>query len=311
MNRNQLQEKLLEETKYSKWYLSIIENAQKDNRVKLNKLNEDYIYYENHHILPESIFKEYKILKEHKWNSVLLTAKEHFIAHLCIWKHYKSLKYVYGERKMSRAIFGMNNRGKYNSKIYVHLKLNLTVSKETSLRLSEANRRRKGKINWSDEARENARQGQLGRKHSDENNRKKSESHKGKVKTKEHCENISKGLKGRKVPQEQVQRATKTRLARLDIPDKNGITPRQKKSKSMTGKILKIIEVYDDKGNLRFKSDATFGIFCEKYNLPQSLIRKSFANNSIINITNRNSKKGLYNEFDGWWAIEIQKDSIC
>ncbi len=132
MNRNQLQEKLLpkghhKETKYLKWYLDIIENANSEDRKKLNKLNEDYIYYENHHILPKTkgLFAEFKNLKEFPWNGVLLTAREHFIVHLCIWKHYKKLKYTYGEIKMSYAIRALSNLGKYNSKHYEHFKLNL------------------------------------------------------------------------------------------------------------------------------------------------------------------------------------------
>ncbi len=135
MNRTQLQEKLLplehhKETKYLKWYLNIIEDANSQNRNKLNKLNEYYIYYENHHILPRSLFEEYIDVTEHPWNSVLLTAKEHFIIHLCLWKHYKSLEYIRGEIRMSYAIRSMNSMGEYNSKHYEHFKLNLTVSEE-------------------------------------------------------------------------------------------------------------------------------------------------------------------------------------
>ena len=82
-------------------------------------------------ILPESMFEEYSDLKEHKWNGVLLNAKEHFICHLCIWKHYKSLKYTNGEIKMSRAMNALNGMGIYKSKHYEHLKLNLSHSDET------------------------------------------------------------------------------------------------------------------------------------------------------------------------------------
>ena len=42
MNKTQIQEKLLQSTKYSRWYLNIIENANNQNRVKLKKINEDY-----------------------------------------------------------------------------------------------------------------------------------------------------------------------------------------------------------------------------------------------------------------------------
>ena len=94
MNKTQLQKQLKRETKYSRWYLTIIENARNSNRSKLKKMNESYIYYENHHILPRSIFKEYSNLKEYKWNAVLLTAKEHFICHRLIQKHYSKIGYI-------------------------------------------------------------------------------------------------------------------------------------------------------------------------------------------------------------------------
>ena len=46
------------------------------------------IYTENHHICPKAkdMFPEYKNLKEFKWNSIILTAREHFIAHWMLWK---------------------------------------------------------------------------------------------------------------------------------------------------------------------------------------------------------------------------------
>ena len=38
MTRTELQEKLIKETKYSKWYLNIIENAKSQNVKKLGEL---------------------------------------------------------------------------------------------------------------------------------------------------------------------------------------------------------------------------------------------------------------------------------
>ena len=76
--------------KYSNWYYSIIENAQSKSRKRGND------YYENHHILPKSIFPEFT---NENWNKVLLTAKEHFICHHLLTKFTKNnLK-----RKMDNA----------------------------------------------------------------------------------------------------------------------------------------------------------------------------------------------------------------
>jgi len=59
-------------------YFSLIESALSENRTRKRKTDPNYIYYECHHILPRSLFPE---LIEAKDNKVLLTAREHFIAH--------------------------------------------------------------------------------------------------------------------------------------------------------------------------------------------------------------------------------------
>lgn len=64
--------------KYSNWYYSIIENAKSQVRSKGQGT-----YYENHHILPKSIFPEFS---KEKWNMVLLTAKEHYTVHHLLTK---------------------------------------------------------------------------------------------------------------------------------------------------------------------------------------------------------------------------------
>lgn len=47
-------------------------------------------YFETHHILPKSkeLFSEYKDLRKHKWNAIKLTARQHIIAHIILWKVY-------------------------------------------------------------------------------------------------------------------------------------------------------------------------------------------------------------------------------
>ena len=62
-------------SKYSKWYMNIVENACSKNRNKQNS------YFENHHIFPKCMGGNNK-----KSNLVLLTAKEHFICHLLLVK---------------------------------------------------------------------------------------------------------------------------------------------------------------------------------------------------------------------------------
>jgi len=128
---------LIPETKYSKLYINIILKAQNENRVKLKKEKIGYLYFENHHILPKSIFPEFKNLKEYSWNSVLLTAKEHYICHMLIWKHYKKTNNIFAEKKMGYALRALNNNGLYNSKQYSNLKMNLSHTEETKNKIRE------------------------------------------------------------------------------------------------------------------------------------------------------------------------------
>ena len=65
------------DNKYKKWYFGIIEEAKSQNRKKLKRTDPGYVYYESHHIIPDSMGGT---------EEVLLTAKEHFICHLLLPK---------------------------------------------------------------------------------------------------------------------------------------------------------------------------------------------------------------------------------
>lgn len=96
---------MFKENKYTKWYYSIINNAKKQIRKKKNG-----VYYESHHIIPESMGGIEK---------VLLTAKEHFICHLLLPKMLEGTN----KHKMINALIRMmysKSKGqyRYNSKSY-------------------------------------------------------------------------------------------------------------------------------------------------------------------------------------------------
>lgn len=72
---------------YQKVYDNIITRAQSEHRKKLAyNLHKDYVYYENHHIIPRCIGGLDTIE-----NLVLLTAKEHFLCH-------KLLTYIFPKK---------------------------------------------------------------------------------------------------------------------------------------------------------------------------------------------------------------------
>lgn len=66
------------------------------------------VYTEKHHICPKAkdLFPEYKSFRECPWNKVILTARQHFIAHWMLWKAYggsqtQAFWLMYGKSKDS------------------------------------------------------------------------------------------------------------------------------------------------------------------------------------------------------------------
>ncbi len=107
------------DNKYTHIYNSIIKKAKLENRRKSKKE-----YFEEHHILPKSIFPEYSNLRKFKHNAVLLTAKEHFICHLLLTKMiHPSIE----RNKLLLAFEYMNNiKGrKINSLLYSKIRTEL------------------------------------------------------------------------------------------------------------------------------------------------------------------------------------------
>lgn len=87
---------------YRKVYMAVIAKAMKEHRQKLSRDTENYVYYEEHHILPKSLFPAWK---NRKSNLVLLTAREHFFCH--------QLLKIYSSYSMACALFYMCNGNEY------------------------------------------------------------------------------------------------------------------------------------------------------------------------------------------------------
>lgn len=108
---------MFNETKYTKWYHNIINNAQ----LKSNHIG----YHEKHHIIPKCLGGD-----NSPQNLVLLTAKEHFIVHLLLIKMVEnSLKYklVYAAWQLGRSLRLKKER--ITSNQYTYLKEELSISK--------------------------------------------------------------------------------------------------------------------------------------------------------------------------------------
>ena len=101
-------------------------NRKKEKRLlKDGSLNPNYVYYEIHHILPKSIGGS-----NEKYNLVLLTAREHYLAHYLLYKIYLNYNNSL-TNKMSLAFHlmsmynGSSDRKYKNSRLYEKTKVNL------------------------------------------------------------------------------------------------------------------------------------------------------------------------------------------
>ncbi len=67
-------------------------------RQQLQRAKGQGVYFERHHIVPRWLGG-----KDTKDNLVLFTAKEHFIAHLLLWKHYRDRSSALAFHKMTKS----------------------------------------------------------------------------------------------------------------------------------------------------------------------------------------------------------------
>jgi hypothetical protein len=196
---------------HQKVYDSIIEKARKENRKRLRKNQENYIYYENHHIIPKCLGGN-----DEKENKVLLTAREHFICH-------KLLIYIYpNNRKIGLAVFRMafNKKGKHNisSRDYAYAKKlnskyiwNRGLTKETNEIIKKQGKNRSKKFKEGEIDTSN-----FGIK-TIEGLKKISETHKGKPKSFEHRKKLSEANEGKTLSKETRDKMS---TSRKGVPQK-------------------------------------------------------------------------------------------
>ena len=175
--------------KYTKWYFSIISNAQQ-------RTPSGYI--ERHHIIPKSLGGN-----NSKSNLVKLSAREHFICHWLLTKMVDNIKQKYQMwNAFSCMLYRKNDhqkRYKITSKIFENIKKEGTTIK--SILFSGENNPMHGVRGhlhpsfgkkWSDEMRANSSNAHKGQTRSYESRKKQSEKMTGRKQSLEH---ISKRIK--------------------------------------------------------------------------------------------------------------------
>lgn len=170
--------------KYTKWYYSIINNAQ--NR----EIND---YKESHHIIPKSLGGDNSIE-----NLVNLSAREHFICHWLLTKMVNNEKHRYQMwNAFSCMLYRENNkqeRYKVTGRIFENIKKE--DAKIKSIKFSGIGNLMYGKKGEDHPA--------YGKHWSDEHRKNASLSHKGVVRTLESREKQSQKMKGRKQSLEHI-----------------------------------------------------------------------------------------------------------
>lgn len=120
---------------YLNLYKKIIKRAKKENRIKMKKTDNNFIYYENHHIIPKCLCKN-KLWSNFSYNKVLLTAKEHFICHLLLTKIYPSSEILWAFRRME---YNPKNGERIYSKMFDIYRGKYKHNEETKKLLSNIN----------------------------------------------------------------------------------------------------------------------------------------------------------------------------
>lgn len=184
-------------TWHSRTYEALVKGAQDKDRKKGEE------YYESHHIIPSSLGGS-----NSKENRVLLTAREHYIAHLLLTKMFA------GEAKMKMCLalnyLSKGNHGKIRSRSY-ELVRKLCANSQKGRKRKPVSDETKRKIS---EAKRGKKRGPL----SEEWKKALSESKKGRTLSEEHIKKISKPKKPETV--EKMKLAAKLREEKKRL--KNG-----------------------------------------------------------------------------------------
>jgi len=173
----------------------------KEERIQKRKLGE---YFEAHHIIPKSMGGEGSIKKishlSHP-NVVLLTAREHYVAHLLLWVIYKT-------REMAFAFRSMCITDRYGKRGY-----------KVSSRMYEDLRTHISKVGVSDEVKERLRKHNTGKKMSEEAKEKIRQARLGKKLSPEAKEKLRIYRTGRKMPPEAIEKTRQANLGRKRSPE--------------------------------------------------------------------------------------------
>ena len=196
----------------------------KGDRIKLKKMGE---YFEGHHIIPKSMGGEGRAKQLKHPNLVLLTGREHYIAHALLFLVYRNREMTAAFRLM--CIANKKKNYKPSARMYEFLRVELKllgVSDKTRQKIGQATLGRK----HSTEAKEKIRQFQLGRKDrksvkcSPETKEKLRQINLGRKHSPEAKEKLRQVNLGKKLSPESIKKREETRKRNrlLKLAQRNG-----------------------------------------------------------------------------------------
>lgn len=200
---------------YLKIYNKLIDNRKELKRDKKTKL------YETHHILPVSLGGS-----NEKNNLVLLTPKEHFIAHLLLYKIHSGKN----KAKMAYALLRMCSNNKNQNRRFTSRQYEFAKNAIRKTCIKENHHSYKKEL-WSDEEKTIISQrqtgennsmygknpwnkGKKGKSHSEETKLKMSESHKGKEFSEETRKKLSAAHIGKKLSDQTKEKLRQANLGK-------------------------------------------------------------------------------------------------
>ena len=185
-------------SKYVKWYFNIISSKKFYNDEKI----------EEHHILPKSIYPEYK---NDKINLIKLSLREHYVVHLLLWKMFNK-----NSIERSKMAFAVKRFRKGNSEIFMNARKYALIRSDLKHSEETKNKIRQGNIGKkvSAETIEKLKISHQGYKHSDETKEKLRLINTGKKLSPEHAMKISESNKGKIVSEESKSKMSKAKIGK-------------------------------------------------------------------------------------------------
>lgn len=119
---------------YLNRYVNFIISCQSDDKTG---------YVEKHHICPKAsdMFPEYECFRTNPWNCIKLTAREHFIAHMLLWKAFPDVFSV------CFSVYAMSNKNTItSSRIYENMRIDFNKKQSSRIRGTAKYKDRDGNI---------------------------------------------------------------------------------------------------------------------------------------------------------------------